>query len=476
MPELHVNRRLRRPLAGSRAPRRARVPLFGLGLTTLATGLLALPVLAAATSFPNDYFFATNQQWALTGAPASINAPAAWCVSTGAGMVIADVDSGADFGHPDLAGKLIPGANFTNGDGSLKATGQAAVQDDYGHGTITSGVAAADTNNNQGIAGAAPDARVLVVKVLDSSGNGTAADVGAGIRWAADHGANVINVSIGSGPGTVNKVMATADTSIPDAVNYAASRGVGVAVAAGNTSDSFSDYQVSQIDQVALVVGAVNHDGALASYSTQGRGVNLYGPGGDGPADSQHQVISTYWQAGHPGTYAIAAGTSLSTPMAAAGLALLMAQGMTAQQAHDRLIATSTDRGHGYRVIDLAAAIGASGTCGQRSSTSAGPPPTTVAPPSRSGSGVRPSGTNAAPAAKPQTSPSPSPAEVPTPSPAELALTPVSPEPSLPPGRRGGAAPAAVSHPPRLPDWAFPVRALAMFGAGTAVYVFARTR
>src|SRR5439155_14832904 len=112
------------------------------------------------------YFF--HAQWYLTGATSAINAPSAWCRGTGAGVVVADVDTGADFGHQDLAGKLIAGAAFIGGGGSQSGSGQAAVQDDEGHGTSTSGLIVANTNNGVGIASVAPDARVLVVKVLDS--------------------------------------------------------------------------------------------------------------------------------------------------------------------------------------------------------------------------------------------------------------------------------------------------------------------
>ncbi|MBV8196184.1 MAG: S8 family serine peptidase, partial [Candidatus Dormibacteraeota bacterium] len=149
---------------------------------------------SAATSYPNDPFFTQGDQWALAGATSSINAPQAWCASTGAGIVIADIDTGADFNHPDLSGKLIGGARFTDGTGNQSAGG---VQDDNGHGTMTTGIMVADTNNNTGIAAVAPDARALVVKVLNSGGGGYDNDVSAGIEWAWQNGANVINLSLG---------------------------------------------------------------------------------------------------------------------------------------------------------------------------------------------------------------------------------------------------------------------------------------
>src|ERR1041385_2197729 len=86
------------------------------GCSVLAAALLVLaPSAMAGLSNPNDPYFTTNQQWGLTGSPSSVNAPAAWCAETGRGVLIADIDSGADFAHPDLAGKLVAGAAFLNG-------------------------------------------------------------------------------------------------------------------------------------------------------------------------------------------------------------------------------------------------------------------------------------------------------------------------------------------------------------------------
>src|ERR1700730_4836635 len=153
----------------------------GLGLVAAVLAWVAMTPLTALAS--NDPGF--GQQWALTGATSSINAPQAWCASTGAGVLVADVDTGADFGHPALAGKLTPGAAFLSGNGSQSGT---AVQDGYGHGTMTTGIITADTNNGVGIAAVAPNSHALIVKVLDDSGQGYASDVAAGVRYAADQG------------------------------------------------------------------------------------------------------------------------------------------------------------------------------------------------------------------------------------------------------------------------------------------------
>jgi thermitase len=122
-----------------------------------------------------------------------------------------------DLGHPDLASKLTPGYDFVKDDD--------LAQDDYGHGTHVAGIAAAATNNAEGVAGVAWGARIMPIKVLDSSGNGVYSSVAAGIVWAADHGARIINLSLG---GT------NSSQTLRDAVDYAVGRGALLVAAAGN--------------------------------------------------------------------------------------------------------------------------------------------------------------------------------------------------------------------------------------------------
>ena len=120
-----------------------------------------------------------------------IGAPAAWEITQGAaGVTIAIVDSGVDFHQPDLAAKLVVGADFISVDPDAKP------QDDYGHGTEVASLAAAMTNNRNGIAGISWGARIMPVKVLDSGGNGTFLGVATGIIFAANQKARVINLSL----------------------------------------------------------------------------------------------------------------------------------------------------------------------------------------------------------------------------------------------------------------------------------------
>ena len=191
---------------------------------TLACALV--PRLAGADS--GDLANDAGLQWNLD----RIGAEAAWAAGTGEGTTIAVVDSGVALDHEDLAGKLAPGVacRDTGGD---PARCSGAPDDDDGHGTHVAGVAAAATGNGLGIAGTAPGARIMPVKVLfracdECQSTGEAEDVSAAVRWAADQGATVINLSLGS---TTSSVFGE---GFADAVRYAWERGSIPVVAAGN--------------------------------------------------------------------------------------------------------------------------------------------------------------------------------------------------------------------------------------------------
>src|SRR5207245_981842 len=133
------------------------------------------------------------RQWGLT----TIGAPTAWAMSTGAGVRIGIVDSGVDLAHEDLAGKVVDNAGCIGSTGDPARCRAGGGQDDNGHGTHVSGIAAAVTGNGIGIAGVAPDAQLVVAKVLSSQGTGDIDDVNAGIKWVDDHGPKVVNLSLG---------------------------------------------------------------------------------------------------------------------------------------------------------------------------------------------------------------------------------------------------------------------------------------
>ncbi|MPZ74724.1 MAG: S8 family serine peptidase, partial [Nitriliruptorales bacterium] len=202
-------------------------------LSALALVLAYAPAAGADSSTPNDPLW--DQQWG----PKQVNAPDAWAASTGDGTVIAVVDSGVDLTHPDLAGQLVSGATFVGcaedgpcGDGDWASGGQEAGEPDP-HGTHVAGIAAAATDNGVGVAGVAPDAKIMPVKVLGEDG-GTFEEVAAGIRYATDNGADVINLSLGAIPGVQVLEITGLIGDAKEAIAYANGKGVTVVVAAGN--------------------------------------------------------------------------------------------------------------------------------------------------------------------------------------------------------------------------------------------------
>lgn len=250
-----------------------------------------------ATFTPNDPYFASNQY-----APQKVGAQSAWDVTQGSSSVkIAIVDTGVDYNHPDLAGKVVKGADYVDDDNDPMDLNQ--------HGTHCAGIAAAATNNSKGIAGMAPNASILAVRVLDANGSGSLADVASGIRYAADQGAKVISLSLG-GPSSA--------TTLQDAVNYAAGKGSVVVAAAGNESTSAPSYPGYY--SAAIAVAATDRNDALASFSNYGSWVDVAAPG--------VSILSTV----PGGGYANLSGTSMATPLVAGVAGLLASQGKSASQ------------------------------------------------------------------------------------------------------------------------------------------------
>jgi thermitase len=315
--------------------------LLGIG----ASLILSAPAQATPAT-PSDPAF--SLQWNLK----MIGAPAAWQVpmATGSGVTIAIVDSGVDLNHEDLAGKIVGHVDCV---GHPCTPGDTAGQDDNGHGTHVAGIAAATTDNGRGVAGTAPDASILDVKVLDSTGSGTTGDVAAGITYAVDHGAKVINLSLG------NVSQSILGSAFQDALDYAFDNNAVPVIAAGN------DFVLpSGSAQHAIVVGALNRQGVKATYSNIGNAQwVIMAPGGDlGETDSSCEsaplgVLSTY-----PGKYACLAGTSMAAPHVSGAVAVLLGTGLTAQQAVDKLLSTTralpTTSVDGAGALDLAAAVG----------------------------------------------------------------------------------------------------------------------
>jgi serine protease len=286
-----------------------------------------------AFDVPNDPYFGTAESYLST-----IRMPQAWDLSHGSpGIVVAVVDTGVTPVF-DLSTQVLPGRNFV--------AGNADARDDslIGHGTLVAGVAAATTNNGIGIAGTAWNASVLPVKVLDSRGYGTDSQVAAGIVWAADHGANVINLSLG-GPTSGDVLCA--------AVEYAQSQGALVVASAGNEGNGKLNYPAACPD--VLAVSATDAQGDFASFSSFGPDVGIAAPG--------LAVTSTR----NDNRFGTESGTSLSAPIVSGAAALVIAlhPDWSAAQVAQRLEDTTQDRGppgddpfYGHGLLDTYAALG----------------------------------------------------------------------------------------------------------------------
>ncbi|MGH9034461.1 MAG: S8 family serine peptidase [Acidimicrobiia bacterium] len=211
-----------------------------------------------ASAVPKDVFYSSAQAAYLE----TIRLPEAWDLETGADdVVVAVVDSGVDLEHPDLEGRLLPGRDFVNDDDS--------PDDDFGHGTEVATIAAAATDNRTGMAGVAWQGKVLPVKVLDHQGRGNDADIAAGIIWAADHGADVINLSFGAPQPSF---------TLTQAVKHARSRDAVVVSAAGNGQTSSPDFPAA-LDGV-MAVSATDGQGHFAWFSNYGPTVDVAAPDG----------------------------------------------------------------------------------------------------------------------------------------------------------------------------------------------------
>jgi serine protease len=306
----------------------------------------------------NDPLF--TMQWGLK----QIRAAQAWARGvTGAGTTIAVVDTGVDLNHPDLKPKLVQGIDLVAG----KRDCPPGPQDENGHGTHVAGIAAAVTDNGIGVAGTAPAAKIMPVRVLDASGSGSSDDVATGIRYAADHGADVINLSLGELP--VVSQIAPLNAEIAHAVNRAWAQGSLVVAAAGNETFPLCDSPA--FENHAVCVAATDSRGLPSYYSNFPNKPDFIGvraPGGVGSVfcEDDEDIWSTMWpgsdyDCGDIAGYDTLAGTSMATPFVSGVAALLAGQGLTNQQIVNRLETTSSNHGsydpiYGWGIVDADAA------------------------------------------------------------------------------------------------------------------------
>lgn len=290
-------------------------------------------------------------QWA----PSLIRLPEAHLISRGAGITVAVLDTGVDFSHPALAGRLLRGYDFVNGDPDPSEEGVYGINREFGHGTHVAGI----------VALAAPDAMIMPLRVLDSDGRGDVWTLAEAIAYASDpdgnpntnDGADVINLSLGSLQRSklIRDVVKAAtcadpqDTSPNDLPCFqSGGRGAVVVMAAGNSGSSSPEYPAGDGIGGAISVAASTQYDTLAAFSNYGSWVDVAGPG--------QGILSTVPGGGY-GTWS---GTSMAAPFVAGEAALVRSAfpNLNTVKAAQRIASRSTDIGGPVRFrIDAAAAV-----------------------------------------------------------------------------------------------------------------------
>lgn len=349
------------------------------GLVTAVFALLACLV----TAQPAAADQARTAQWQLN----ALDARDAWKVSTGSGVIVAVLDSGVDAKHPDLAGQVLPGVDLVDG-------GDGRV-DPVGHGTTVAGLIAGRADDNAGVAGIAPDAKILPVRVLDKLNKYDDPTVIAnGMHWAVDHGATVLNLSLGG---------ALRSDAIAEALRYAAAHDVVVVACTGNVATDPSIHEVWYPAREPGVVAVAGLSNGAASSAKPTKSPSAVGGGRGGGADGlwsgsltgPETVLTApadnltgarpgggYWQV---------QGTSFAAPLVAATASLIRSRypAMTAANVINRLIGTAKDLGaegrddrFGYGEVDPLAAL-------REPVAEVAANPLTVAPPKAAGKPVQ---------------------------------------------------------------------------------------
>ncbi|MCK5187035.1 MAG: peptidase S8 [Deltaproteobacteria bacterium] len=303
-------------------------------------------------SIPNDEFY--HLQWNFP----LINLPDAWDLSTGSGVTVAVVDSGVNpFGFDSFGrfsvNRILPGHNAI-----WRLPGGI---DFNGHGTHVAGTIGQETNNTEGVAGIAYHAKILPVKVMSFLGFGLDSWIIRGIRWAADNGADIINLSIGGGGHS---------KALEDAVDYAYEKGVTLVAASGNDGTDEVDYPAAFENCIA--VGAIRYDKEKTDYSNYGEDLDLVAPGGDLTVDQNGDdngdgiYQETFRFLGIGWDYRYFTGTSMASPHVAGVAALIKSLHpeygpdeirQVLQDTAEDLGNPGWDERYGYGLVDAYAAV-----------------------------------------------------------------------------------------------------------------------
>lgn len=321
-------------------------------------------IMHSLITIPNDTYY--SQLWGLQ----KIQMPQAWGLNTGSSSVkVAILDTGMDNNHPDLPHNVTQYNALTN---------TSNAQDDHFHGTHVAGTIAALTNNNLGVSGINWNVSLMIVKVLGSNGSGDGS--ANGLIYAADHGAKVVNMSLGTSIHRDGYIHCDPSFGFQSAINYAVSRGVLVIVAAGNDGNDANFVTPASCSGV-LTVGATDPADQRASFSNYGNIVRISAPGVSILSTKLANIQTSECQASSDPGYMYCSGTSMATPHVVGVAALLFAQNQfwNAQQVTNCLLTSAdpitTDLPIGGRRLNAFRALS---NCG---STAPLPPPPPVGPP-----------------------------------------------------------------------------------------------
>jgi type VII secretion-associated serine protease mycosin len=267
------------------------------------------------------------QQWGIF----AIGADRVWSTTTGAGVIVAVVDSGSG-PHPDLAENLLPGRSFLNS----TETPDGDDINTSGHGSHVAGIIAAAANNGIGGSGVAPHAKILPIRVLNQAGEGTTSPVASGVRFAADNGAKVINLSLGG---------ISESSILTEAIQYATEKGALVVAAAGNGGPNDAPKWPAALD-LTIAVTAVDPANNPPIFDQRGDYIDIAAPGTN--------IVSTA-----KGDYFVENGTSMAAGFVAGAAALLFAAEprVTNAQVRDILLRTATDIGDPGRDVTFGAGL-----------------------------------------------------------------------------------------------------------------------